>query len=213
MFVLLLGRNVFGERRNAVHVIQAPTGGRSEKKIKLGVVLGFDGLWGKTSTSDVLARGLGYSGGLSVQTRLGDLYRGYFATSYQYLRLGRPFDSSGQLQEPSPANVDQSMKTVGFTLLASYLIERGQEATAPFWWIDFGGEYLLPLSAQQTVSGSTSSFTAGKGLLALFGATAEFQMNANYDVTASLQGIYNLAGSSDSRFFGLRVLGGVTMRI
>lgn len=215
LIAFVLGFSALGERRvSPVRITRVPSSTISEEKgFKIGGALGFDGIWGKTSSSDVLAKGLGYSLGLSAQTRLGNSFRLLFSPAYQYMRLGRPMDGSGQLQEPTPANLDQSVKSIGLTFLGSYEIERGNDPTALVWWFDLGTQYLLPLSASQTLSGSNVAFTANKNLLLVLGSTAEVRMGPTYDLCFSLHALYGLAGSSEGKIYGIRLLAGVTLRI
>lgn len=205
-------RRPFTQPQRAVRQPANQISTTSSRGLKIGGVLGFDGLWGKTATSDVLSKGLGYSVGLTAGVKISERVRATLIPSYQYLRLGRAFDNSGQLQEPTPANLEQSIRAIGISVIGSYELERG-EVSAPVWWLDLGGQYLMPLSASQTVAGSTVSFTANKSFLLLLGTTMDLRMEGGYDLTASLQGTYSLPGSAEGKIFGVRLLAGITFRI
>lgn len=188
---------------------------RQMSPFQFGLDLGFDGLWGKVSNSDIVAKGLGYSASLVGQYYFANRFRITVAPGYQFMRLGKPLDGSGALTDPSPANFDQSVRYLGVTTLFAYEIE-GREPRAyyqldhisPMWWIEGGSQALFPLSAEQTAVGSTRSFTAKKNLAAILGVSGDFNLFAENLLTARLHLVYSFAGGSEGNFYGIRFLAG-----
>src|SRR5690606_15706200 len=104
----------------------------------------------------------------------------------------------------------QSIAHLGVGLIGSFLLQEfGGEmnnSRDPVWWLDFGVEYLLPLSGTQTDSlGGTVSFDPqDKPVFAILGTSADFPVSQGTSLLGAFQLLYNVAASSGSKLFGAR---------
>ena len=173
----------------------------------LGPVLSFEGPLAKVSSSDSLARGLGFGAGISLTHEMAGI-RFSLLPTYRSLRLGRTIDGSGVISDPNPAEFNQTIKYFGTGFMASFWGEEGGGPDHPFepgWWMDVGTELLFPLSGQQTSSVvSDLNIKAQKLWFFLIGASLDFEPMRSEHLKTGLHLFYNLASTSQARLFGIR---------
>lgn len=173
----------------------------------LGPVLSFEGPLAKVSSSDTLARGLGFGAGISLTHEIAGI-RFSLLPTYRSLRLGRAVDGSGVISDPNPAEFNQNIKYFGTGFMASFWGEEGGGPDHPFepgWWMDVGTEFLFPLSATQTSNLiSDLDIKAQKLWFFLIGASLDFEPMRTEHLKVGLHLFYNLASTSEARLFGVR---------
>lgn len=172
----------------------------------LGPTLSFEGPLAKVSSSDSLARGLGFGAGISLTHEMEGI-RLSLSPTYRSLRLGRGIDGSGVIADPNPAEFNQTRKYFGTALMASFWGEEGggPGSYEPGWWMDVGTELLFPLSATQTSSVvGDLNIKSQKLWFFLMGGSLDFEPTRLKHLKAGLHLFYNLASTSEARLFGIR---------
>ncbi len=173
----------------------------------LGINSSFDGPLAKVESGEKLSRGLGLSGGLSVQYQFPGM-RILFQPSYRYLRVSRDIDGTGINQDTSISQFTQKVNFLGLATSLSFLMERGggvENPWEPAWWTEIGTEVLLPLSGTQTSSVSEDlKIKADKLWFLLLGGALDFELAPNRVLRTGLHLFYNLPGNSKGRLFGVR---------
>lgn len=185
----------------------------------LGMHLALDALLGSSQgTSGTRATGMGYGVGLLGSWEVSNRVKLSLGSSFQFLKLGRQLTGgSVQLVDPNPSRFEQSVRYVGGKGMVSYRLNFYDPTMGlgedPQWWLDGGVESLFPLSAKQSVADAEISFTAGKMVLVFLGGSLDLFLNPTYFISVNLHSYASVAGSSDNRFYGVRLAAVANLRL
>jgi hypothetical protein len=184
-------------------------------RVRVGLSLQGDGLFGKVSGATTGTDGFGFAAAALVQIPLFRTFRLTLKPTYQYLSLSRTVALGSVLSEPSDLEFTQRIPYAGVGLIGSFQVVGQARESSNEWWIDLGADYLFPLSGRQTdSSGDTVGFhPTAKLVVGYLGASTRVPLSASWDMGGALHAFYNLAATGGSSFYGLRLALSLTVHL
>jgi len=180
----------------------------SGKFFRVGPLLTAGAIFARPGENAQSSSGTDFGAGLNISFSLSRRFRASLVPMIEMMKLSRKVDGTGALSDPNPTSFEQSMTFVGGALLGGVKLKGSLvSGEVQDWWLDVGGEYLMPIAASQTDSvGNNLAFTSSDKLFSLIlGPAGDFSLTRTMIASVYLHFLYNVGATGGSQLYGGRL--------
>jgi len=178
------------------------------KFFRVGPFLTAGAVFARPGANAQASSGTDFGGGLNIAFSLSRRFRLSVLPMVEMMKLSRKVDGSGALSDPNPVSFDQRMLFLGGAVLGGVKLKGSLVPNeVQDWWLDVGGEYLMPISATQSDSfGNSLAFSSSDKLFCvILGPSGDFSLTRSLLASVYLHFLYNVGATGGSQLYGGRL--------